>query len=301
MARSKRSTALYEVISAARQYPHTTRIRQASWWTRARRWWNTPRPAAATGAPESARKESVDFPSPAAPVVESAVHAEQTMTASSPAPISRPVDFAVDPELRQIALRMSYGTAVMAGGALVAIVLMSIAVGRYMTRGSVPLLAQTTTDEVRKGPAHREVLELPRHVTVSGDASTATSPQHVTGTQTSASIPARPPIAPTEPTKRYIGYNYVIIQSYPPTEAKMATDAAAFLNSHAVTCTLEQDIKGWRNYVCVVGLDGFARQTSPECKAYIEHIKELSSEYGGKAGRGFKQFDPVVKKWDKQD
>jgi hypothetical protein len=301
MARSKRSTALYEVISAARQTPRSNRIHQASWWMRTKRWWNTLRPASA--APASVSKESVESASPRPPVVESAVDADPTMTAASPTPPSRQVDFAVDPERRQIALRMSYGTAMMAGGALVLIVLMSIAIGRYMTRGSVPLLAQTTTEELQKGPPHREVLEpLPRHVSASGDSATATPAGHVTsGAQTSASMTPRPPIAPTEPTKRYIGYNYVIIQSYPPTEAKMATDAAAFLNSHVVSCTIEQDIKGWRNYVCVVGLDGFAKQTSPECKAYIERIHQLSDEYVSKSSRGFKQFDPVVKKWDKPD
>jgi hypothetical protein len=299
MAKSKRSTALYEVISASRQSPRPSRIRQSTFWSRAQRWWSKPRPAPLPT--ESLAREAVvdarppvQFSEPEPPVNLPVVAAQ----AEAPA---KPIDYAIDPERRQIALHLSYRTAMMACAGLVVIVVSSVIVGKYWNRSNLPLLAHDTTDELRKTPAHREVLDLPRHV-ASNEETTATVASHTTtpNSQTSADLSTNPKPDSAEQIKRRAGLNYVIIQSYPIPEQKMATDAAAFLNSRGVSCTVEQDISGYLKF-CVVGLDGFTRQSSPEFKSYVERIQQLSTEYGAKGTRNFKRFAPVAKKWDKQD
>jgi hypothetical protein len=216
---------------------------------------------------------------------------------------------AVDPDRRQIALRMSYTVAIVGGFAVVVVVILSVMVGQRLNRGGSPLLAQTTTDELRKGPAHREVLDPPRRSTpIAGTGGAdASSPRQNPrpaggggGQSDGQQQQSQQPTAAPADGKRYLNYNYVIIQGYAETQMKMAEEARDFLNREGVPCTVEKDVKNFAK-ITVVGLEGFERKSAPEVAAYCQRIKQLSSKYVGDKNRSYKAFDPVVVKWLKAD
>jgi hypothetical protein len=343
----KRPTALFEVITKSRQYHRAKPPSQPRVGVLAlvRRWLkrvpgSSAEPAVATGTAAhriaALEVSRLDLPPveaehshdateeaaivAAAPVesqVDVCVHESHEIEAAEPAPeypdllAGEPpqnLAVAVDPERRQISLRMSYTVAIVAGFAVVVIVALSIIVGQHLNRSGVPLLAQTTTDELRKQPPHREVLDPIRHI--NGGAAAANTdrtdvPQarSLAASATADGPQAAPPASPlpsiASDGKRLIGVNYVIIQGYPESERKMAEEAAAFLNKEGVSCTVETGVKGYMA-LTVVGLQGFDKQSSPTMKAYLERIKQLSNKYAAN-NRSFKAFAPTAKKWDKQD
>src|SRR5437016_8874069 len=148
-------------------------------------------------------------------------------------PRAQSVAVAVDPERRQINLRMSYTAAIVGGFAVLVIVGLSIIVGQHMSKSSVPLLAQTTTKKLRQEPPRREVLDPNRHTNNTFAPPSSPSPGSVINrgagagasneTRTADNHGAAENPAPTPgDEKRVFGLNYVIIQSYPKEEEKMA-------------------------------------------------------------------------------
>lgn len=347
MAKRKRSTALFEVISKSRQYrpARPATARSANWLRNATSWFMRPKfqaivpagnighitrgvisaqemdydePQVTLADPDDAHLNTAEAiplaPAPAAPVeivkyeappstthrdiAVPAAAAAATTASTGPAEPNN-VQVAVDADRRQIALKMSYTAAAAIGMGLMAVVCGAVIIGQRLNRSTLPMLAQTSTEELRKGPAHREVLDPPRKASV---------PARLTAVETKVSSraavrepEARPaaaaqiaqPAAATE--KRVAGYNYVVVQSYPTQEQEMAEKTAAFLNSHGVSCTLERDVKGFLP-VSVVGLDGFNKISSSEYKSYVEHVKKLGAEFTSNS-RSFKAFDPRAKKW----
>jgi hypothetical protein len=328
MAKRKHSRALFEVISKSNQYARPAQRRRTGLLASARRWLGGARdgnlataPVPAATAPLAARAASRIEPLLEAPAPEPqrAFEPEPVAEIAPPSPEypeldagPRPENLAVnvDPERRQIALRMSYTMAIVGGFAVVVIVALSIIVGQHLNRSGVPLLAQTTTDELRKGPAHREVLDPPRRTGTYAPPASSSSPEvtqvqpnrpTANGGSAGENRPATPAAPPSVAGdgKRYISLNYVIVQSYPESERKMAEEACAFLNKEGVSCTIETGVKGYLP-ITVVGLQGFDKQSSPAFKAYVQRIQQLSGKYTV-SNRSYKAFTPVAKKWDKQD
>jgi hypothetical protein len=345
MAKRKRSTALFEVISKSRQYrparPATSR--SGNWLRSATSWFMRPKFQAIVPAGQighitrgvvSAQEMDYDEPQvtltdpdeahlattvaappepePVTAPVEivkyeappSATHRDIAVPATAaphPASPTQPKDVqvAVDPDRRQIALKMSYTAAAAIGMGLMAVVCGAVIIGQRLNRSTLPMLAQTSTEELRKGPAHREVLDPPRKASVPAriTAVEARVSPRTTPREPEARPAAAAQIAQSNASadKRVAGYNYVVVQSYPPQEQEMAEKTAAFLNSHGVSCTLERSVKGFLP-VCVVGLDGFSKISSSEYKSYVEHIKKLGAEFTSNS-RSFKSFDPRAKKW----
>lgn len=343
MAKRKRSTALFEVISKSRQYrparPATSR--SGTWLRNATSWFMRPKFQAIVPAGNighitrgviSAQEMDYDEPQvtladpddgshlntaeaiPLAPAPATAVEivkyeappsaTHRDIAVAAPTvptdPTQQPnnVQVAVDADRRQIALKMSYTAAAAIGMGLMAVVCGAVIIGQRLNHSTLPMLAQTSTEELRKGPAHREVLDPPRKASVPARLTaveTKVSPR--TAVREPEARPAAaqvaPPAASTE--KRVAGYNYVVMQSYPAQEQEMAEKTAAFLNSHGVSCTIEQNVKGFLQ-VSVVGLDGFSKISSSEYKSYVEHVKNLGAEFTSNS-RSFKAFDPRAKKW----
>jgi hypothetical protein len=330
MANSKKrkhSRALFEVISKSQNHGRRTAeidrpLRRRGFLSAARLWLSGPdrgaanRLVATTAASEAPITDAAPAPAlaVAGPLIEDP-HEEIAFNAATPATDYPELDageraenlaVAVDSERRQIALRMSYTVAIVGGFAVVVVVILSIMVGQRLNHGGAPLLAQTTTEELRKGPAHREVLDPPRRSTlVSAPATPETSsPRQAARPATVAQAdgqqqPQGPTAAPAD-GKRYLNYNYVIIQGYADSQQKMAEEARDFLIREGVPCTVEKDVKGFSK-ITVVGLEGFERKSAPEVAAYCQRIKQLSTKYVGNSSRSYKAFDPVVVKWLKAD
>ena len=217
---------------------------------------------------------------------------------------SQTVAMAVDSQRRRISLHMSYNAAIVGSCALAVIVALAIIAGQRISRNTSSLLSQSqkSTPELRDGPAHPEVLDLSHRPAVIPDKAIAAAahPAPSTPVEGRDSADGRT-LAPTAAGdgKRYIGLNYVIIQSYASAEEKMARDAAALLNKEGISCTIETGVKGYQA-ITVVGLQGFDKVSTPPFKAYERRILQISAKYATN-NHSYKAFTPVAKKWDKQD
>ena len=317
MAKRKRSPALFEVIGKSKQYrPAQPATVRTGWFNRAASFFSRPKfnPIVSTDRlqPGVAAQDMVQ-PEPPAHSAQEASFAEpvtnelpeETGHSAPPPPPPEPTvvreekprsDYARSQRLRF--LKTSYGATAIVALAVVVIGGLAIVITHRLTRTATPLLADVTTEELRKGPAHREVLDPPQRGTIN-PAIITSEPKPLAHPATAVETDAAATGASQLEGKRYINHNYVMIQSYPEEELEMAQKAAAFLNAHGVNCTVEKGVKGFLK-VSVVGLDGFTRISSPEFKTYVEHIKTLSAEFT-KGTHSFKGFDPRAKKWDKPD
>jgi hypothetical protein len=104
---------------------------------------------------------------------------------------------------------------------------------------------------------------------------------------------------------RQVNLNYVIIQSYPESERRMADEAVQVLERGGVGATVEHGLRGYGNNLVVVGTAGFERGTggTPEYQAYVKKIQRISdTAYKSLKGskRTFKEFQPNQGyKWDR--
>jgi hypothetical protein len=331
----KHSRALFEVISKSQNYGRASagngdRLHRRGFFSAARLWLS----GGERGTSSAIATTAAKIAEPAVPVADIAAALAPVPVAAAETVVEEPQDqeiaqdypelesgeraqnlaVAVDSDRRQIALRMSYTVAIVGGFALVVVVILAIMVGQRLNHGGAPLLAQTTTDELRKGPAHREVLDPPRRsatvvtgpssVADAGSTARSSNPRPTGGAQgdgqqqQQAQTPA--PSAVPADGKRYLNLNYVIIQGYAESQMKMAEEARDFLNREGVPCTVEKDVKGFSK-ITVVGLEGFEHKSAPEVAAYCQRIKQLSSKYVGNNARSYKAFDPVVVKWLKAE
>ena len=340
MAKRRHSTALFEVITKPQAFQRATERRapQPGFLTTAAEWikrhvQSAPKTRAAVSPNGKAvDAESVENvaammltaptrkPAMSDPVESRSVAREHAFTpiARELPPACQPMDdyeddelddefahtvaVAVDPDQRQISVKMSYTAAVVGGMSLALVVGLAIIAAQRFSRGSSPLLAQTTTDKLREGPAHPEVLEPQRRVLT---GSPNGQPQ-VARTNSSAPVPPKAPVESrslssmtTGDGKRYVNLNYVIIQSYHPAEEKMAQEAAAMLNKEGVACTVEKGVKGYQA-ITVVGLQGFDKISTVAYRSYTDHILQISKKLTSN-NHSYKALTPVAKKWDRQE
>lgn len=186
-------------------------------------------------------------------------------------------------------------------GAAAAIVLIAlVVVFRHSTNDlSVPgMPGLKSTEELRRGPAHPEVLDVtasPRNATT--DDSRSSSDNEVPAelpmatANPDAAVPATGALPPVERQK---DLNYVLVQSYG--DEKTANEARDFLIANNIACTVEHGLPGWRkDFYYVVGLDGFVRTSTPDLRAYKTCIETLSDKFAPKGG--YKAFKPMPIKW----
>ena len=98
------------------------------------------------------------------------------------------------------------------------------------------------------------------------------------------------------PVDRVGGLNYLLVQSYHPSEREGAELCAAALREAGIGATVESGIRGWGSYLCVVGTDSFRRRTrNPEFDAYKARVMAVGDV--ASRDRKIKKFDPQLVQW----
>jgi hypothetical protein len=240
--------------------------------------------------------------------------AERVITEPPPAPILREAEYVPSPPAPEpipvweqssptpvtvqrqgglLALRVSYGTAIITAFALATVVISAFLIGKRWQNRPQTVLAPTTTPELRRQAPRPNLTDVrrvsnPPQVTYSGDPpDVMANNAAATGTNVAGNAPARP-------KEREVGLNYVMIQSYP--EEKMAIAAAAALRQNGIDCTVEKGIPNFFRY-SVVGQIGFSRiSNNPQLEAYMSKIRSISDSYAKKPN-SFAAFKPQPIKW----
>ncbi len=223
-------------------------------------------------------------------------------------PVAPAVDVDVDSQRQRITFRFTYTSALVTCFAIVVLVGLAYLVGSRMSRGPAQALGGPSTDQVRQGPARPEVMDVGRGAKGNAGApvqrANTSEPDDATVSTTAqpnrtTAPPARsetPKLPAAEPGKRVTGLNYVIIQSYPDeASAKAAVDV---LKQYGVAATVEKGLRGYSSgWHTVVGMEPFARISSPEYAAYVDKINKISEKFASR--RSFKAFEPRGHKWDR--
>jgi hypothetical protein len=277
MAKGKNTTALFEVISRNKA--------------------NAGRgPLAALGAlfrPRQALEPAEPTLLPA-----SAAEAPPLTAPAATGPADQP-NLLVDTDRREVSLKLSYASIIIAAFAFVTVIGAAYLVGRKATSAPGPVLAVTSSEDLQRQPAQSSVLNLrsepSQQVEAPGPMQRQTAPE-----PQRTSAPAAPVTAHGK--NRVVGLNYIIVQSYP--DEKLAGEAVKALADHGVEATIERNLKwGNANWCFVVGVEGFSKITnSPQFDAHARKIKEISAKYtGGSKKPSFKAFDPSPYKWRPED
>ena len=321
MAKGKKTTALFDVISKSKRYQSAPRRSSSgSWWPFGRRRMAVTATSGATQtcvAPLIHSPPPPDIPAPrpiaherVAPIEVARDHAasidrqdeqddsEHNDTLPTVAePLRRPLEYAVDSNRRVIALRMNYTVAIVGGFALLVIVALAVIVGEHL-RGEPPPMTPSVA-AIRAGAPNRSFLNVPPKA-VPGPVAHPKGTGELAARQIAAdgSIAPppfnepRPPVDFSTDGKRFLGLNYVIIQSYHASEEKMAHEASEFLNNNGISCTIEKGkgLKGWpENSLLIIGTRGFDRVSTQPYKDYEALIMKLSMKYAGGA-KSYKAF-----------
>jgi len=204
-----------------------------------------------------------------------------------------PVQESTESPHREVLIRLSYPTAIVAGMALATLVGGAFLAGQKSGRGVRPAISAQFGDEVRQQDPQPDVVNVARTFERTGTGESADNP--------GVAVRGKPAIADVAPVAkgRLNGANYIIIQSYPEQERKMAEEAVKFLHDNGIEATIEKDLPRWglAGWYTVLGMTGFERISSPQCDAYSKKVREVSDRYAKKGS--FKAFDPKPYRWGK--
>ena len=215
-----------------------------------------------------------------------------------PAPVKIKSAIDVDQDNHQIAVKLSYTTAAVAGFALLVAVVMAYVIGKKLHNGPQPAVASPPTSVIQSGPLLDGVLDVgptrsaiipAKPVVVPGIVTPANNPA------TSNPSPVAPPAHVVDDARRIVGLNYVIVQSYP--EKAQAIEARDALLKSGVSVTVESTPPtfGRRDWFSVIGTKGFDRIKSREFESYVGQIEVVNSKFA--SDRSFKAFKPQAFKW----
>ena len=288
MAKGKRSTALFDVMHAARKPASDPPggFAMPKWWGQRA---NKTVPTAPTTPPAPA---AADSPATDSPIIEEPINAPQiqpTMRIVSEAPAAdEPV--LVDPVEREVRFKLSYGGAAAAAFVLILVLVIAYLIG------------------TRSQPVETGKLIPPVGDNVHTDASgllAAVAPTPITPTPAPvADVPVAPAIAsvfpvapaPAASAGRQIGKHYVIAQSYP--DKDIAIKACDVLNKAGIPCTVIKGLPGWASdsWFSVVGTKPFDHiQSNDDLTNYENAMQSAGAQFAGKSA--FNRFDPKEYKW----
>lgn len=314
MARRRSAAALFEVIHSDNRFPS----RHGSGWTS----WSLPRWLRRR---ERSAAAAADV---AAPAYDPPPRAERAPREPWRLPtfLLPRIGMSLDPDRQVVSFKMSYTAAIVSAFALMLTMALAYTLGKQNGVKPGPALAELTTDDLRNGPAQASVLDIPG----GGEAPQVALAAAPLPTRTAAGAAAAPPAAPAAPSaarsqpgarpaaaaaaaailndpkppatfyvtdaRRTVGLHYVIVQSYPPEEQKLAEEACQLLNRNGVLCTVEKGVSFAPRWFTVVGITGFVRvKNSPEYDQYVAKIQQTGEKFGG--GSKFKKFEPKAFKW----
>ena len=301
MAKSKRSTALFDVMYTVRKPPIASSsggFAMPKWWgKRATKIDPTPpvSPPAADAVPPPAVEitpaPSVEVPQAPVPVVERIEEPRPTMRLVQEA--DEPV--AVDPIEREVRFKLSYG-----GAAAAACVLVRILVLAYLAGSRSEPAEQSITIKPNSSAAANS-RDNGTGLLAAVVAEPAGSPVAVIAPPVSTVVaPKATAVVPTnEAPQRQVGMHYVIVQSYP--DEKVAQKAADFLNKANIACTVVPGLPGWASpsWYTVVGLKPFDHiQHNQDLEDYKQAIEDAGNKFAGKSL--FNRFQPTEYKWRAQ-
>jgi hypothetical protein len=227
-----------------------------------------------------------------------------------PAPSQRPqpVAVSVDPDRQQINLRLSYTSALIGGFGVFIALAVAVLIGKGLSRGPSPAIANTSTQQLRSHAPTPGVLNVQRRGDAGrnsdvGEDPTVRATTASTGTrvaQPSFNDPRPPATFFADDPHRSTGLNYAIFQAYP--EKGPADKAAEFFTKNGIPCTVEKELPGyrlpWRDGYVVVGIRGFARMSSnAPLDAYKKSIGDVSAKYTN----GRSRFAPQMYLWRKSN
>jgi hypothetical protein len=292
MARGKQAAALFEVIHGKnRQKSAESKMATPKWWFKSRK-----RDVSVVAAP------MIDSPRIEMPA--------QPRFSDAPAQISaapRETD-GNSGNLSAIKLVLPSSHTVAFGLMFAAVFGVGFITGQRFRLEPLPVISDESTTEIVAGVARPEVLDIdsaspltPAHqhqhvgATVAPTVNAAfASPQ----VEPTVSLNGRTPSTTVVTDKqRIIGYNYVVIQSYPDPENAMA--AVRKLAEHGVEATVIKGLPNWagsKAWYSVVGTTGFDRiRNNPQYNLYMQSIMLVSDKFAGKSK--FRKFEPSAYKW----
>jgi hypothetical protein len=322
MAKGKHATALFEVMSKTKLANGKSATTPSGGIPTPKWWFNSKNrtgvkvlpPEETLDVPEDeAPDPDLDTPSPRpspvmAPQMISSIDVSEANSAA-PAPRVQPVAVSVDPEHQQISLRLSYTSALIGGFGLFIALGLAVLIGKSLTRGPSPAIADVSTEILKRNPPTPGVMNVARRSDVGGtndsvegprptSPSTGTHPPHGTFVE-----PHPPATFVSEDAHRSNGLNYAIIQSYPDKET--ADKAADFLTKNGIGCTVEKKLPNWplpwADGCVVVGIRGYAKVTNnPSLEAYKKSIMDVSAKFTTGRAR-FSGFSPSMYLWKKSN
>ena len=280
MAKGKHATALFEVINQDKRFDRASRrgiLPTPKWWFK--------------------RRPASDAPTSVAPMA----------AASAPlAEAGRPraLHVMTNSSAKQLTLQVSYTSAIISTFTVVVLIVCAYLLGRHAGPGSRPVIAALSTEEMRQLPPQPSVLEVEP-----GNRTRAYLPISPTTGAVEATLgpaasrnlrpqtfndPKPPATLVVQDSKRSIGLNYVIVQSYPD-EAE-ASGARDLLVQNGILCTVETGLPYAPKWHSVVGITGFDKiKNSREYDAYIKAIDDVGKKFAGNSK--FKKFEPKAYKW----
>jgi hypothetical protein len=320
MAKGKHAAALFEVINGGKRdrargtaADPKPKLDTPKWWFKSRK---HDRGAAGGGGagPLTATPTSAPPMRVAMPVAPRLTESFD-IPAASPAPKSTESRQSRDAGAGKFRIPLPSSQAVAFGLMVAAIFGVGFVVGQKFRPYSVPVIADETTAELLAGDARPDVLELgspgsltPAHATEAVQSATTTD-DLTTGTTaaaapgfTGASVDTTallnahvPTTSVVEEKQRVVGFNYVVIQTYP--DKADAVAAIGKLSEAGIGASLVKGVVGWRkDWFCVVGSKGFDRiRNNDQYDRYLAAIGRVSDRFAGKSK--WKQFQPSGYKW----
>ncbi len=276
MAKSKHSTALFEVINKGKR---SARAGSGSPLDTPK-WWFKSRDATAASPPASAPASASSQP-------------PQTLASSPAAPMGAALnEMRVDRDRQQISLRLNYTSALIGLFVLLVVLVLAYVIGRHFSRAATPMLTPPS-EEIMSGPVSGSALDLSRPA---APANPAPAPAAAGDAPRTWTAPAPPATLLVDDVHRTIGLNYVIVQSYPV--EKDAAEARDLLLKEGILCTAEHTppTYGRGDWYSVIGIKGFDKiRNVPEFEQYVRAIEQASKKFA--AGSKFKKFDPQPFRW----
>lgn len=331
MAKGKNAAALFEVINKSKGLAgsdHRGRgLATPRWWFNGNKKAPATPPPAATVAPAAAASVAPEAPPVVpAPVAERKVYppaavAAAVPVAAQPAPKApaagaaddtKPVH--LDSDRGEIKVRVSYVGAVVSAVAVVAIVITAVLVGKHFGSSSATP-GNESTEQLQAGPANPGVLQpTPGHTGSNGllleneSPTPVPTPSTPTGTNTPPTAPPanRPtatpqtggstsPVTPPARVSRVIGHNYVIVQSWDPSEEADARAVIALLAQRGIATTIERNVQGFGRRLVVISAEGWPPR-SRELTDLSRRVDQISAD-AARADRKWRALTPMQYRW----
>ena len=310
MAKRRKHTALFEVFGSGNT-SSSSGERSTGWGLRAPAWFGR------KGASDSSSDGFDAFSSSSSSAENDPTMSSTALERFSPRVVedepstpSRPgMRLSVDSSDQTINLALSYSSAAVAGFSLLVVVALAFVLGKHSGRGPLPLLADRTTEQVKKDLPRGDVLNVSSEPSLAGAINPEVSvpvpipasrqPAPRSNVKPTWNDPRPPSTLEVDDEKRTIGLNYVIVQSYP--DKKDAEAARDLLVKRGILCTVEPTPANWfsnngAQWYSVIGIKGFSKiRDSEEFERYKASILEVSNEFAGRSR--FKRFEPTAIKW----